>query len=280
MNRKPTTYSTGIVVSVSLHALIIAIMAVGWTPEREAKRITLQYIEAKLLQMEPPKAPVSAPAKKPPENNQQQAAAQKQAEAKRNEQLRQERLRQEKLAQEKLAKERLAQEKLAKEKKAREEQLKKDQLRREKEQAEARKRKEEDARKAREDARKREQELAFAEALKNEESFRNAAADEQATGSYSAYISDRIANQWSRPPSARRGMEVTLIIQMAPTGRVVSVAVEKSSGNNAFDRSAEQAVHKVERFERLQELSKSNPRLFESSFRRFRLVFRPDDLRL
>lgn len=270
MNRKSTTYSAGVVASVSLHALIIAILIVGWTPARKTARITPQYIEAKLLQMEPPRAPVSAPEKKPPEENQQRIAAQKQAEAKRNEQLRQERLRQEKLAQEKLAKE----------KKAREEQARKERLRREQEQAEARKRKEEEARKAREDARKREQELAFAEALKNEEAFRNAAADEQAIGSYSAYISDRIASQWSRPPSARRGMEVTLIIQLVPTGRVVSVAVEKSSGNSAFDRSAEQAVHKVERFERLQELSQSNPRLFESSFRRFRLVFRPDDLRL
>lgn len=275
MNRKSTTYSAGVVASVSLHALIIAILIVGWTPARKTARITPQYIEAKLLQMEPPRAPVSAPEKKPPEENQQRIAAQKQAEAKRNEQLRQERLRQEKLAQEKVAKE-----KVAKEKKAREEQARKERLRREQEQAEARKRKEEEARKAREDARKREQELAFAEALKNEEAFRNAAADEQAIGSYSAYISDRIASQWSRPPSARRGMEVTLIIQLVPTGRVVSVAVEKSSGNSAFDRSAEQAVHKVERFERLQELSQSNPRLFESSFRRFRLVFRPDDLRL
>ncbi len=261
MNNTLKAYSAGIVCSVSLHGLLVVVLMVGWTPERKQVRIQPQYIEATLLQVEPPKAPVTSPTKKPPKKDtQQQNAAKKRAEQKRQARLREE--------------------KLAAEKKAREDKARKDRQRREREQAEARKRKQEEARKAREEALKREQELAFAEALKDEEAFRNAAADEQLVGSYSAYISDRIATNWSRPPSARRGMEVTLIIQLVPTGRVVSVAVEKGSGNSAFDRSAEQAVHKVERFERLQELSQSNPRLFESSFRRFRLVFRPDDLRL
>jgi colicin import membrane protein len=73
-------------------------------------------------------------------------------------------------------------------------------------------------------------------------------------------------------------MEVELLVQLVPTGQVISVSVVRSSGNSAFDRSAEQAVHKVGRFEKLKEIE--NPRVFDKYFRRLTLVFRPDDLRL
>jgi TolA protein len=120
-------------------------------------------------------------------------------------------------------------------------------------------------------------ELDLASALASEEEFLVAESDEQLASSYSVYIFERVAENWNRPPSARRGMEVELQIQLVPTGQVVSVLVIKSSGNAAFDRSAEQAVHKVGRFEKLQELPS---RVFEQNFRKLRLVFRPEDLRL
>ena len=121
----------------------------------------------------------------------------------------------------------------------------------------------------------------LASALAAEEDFLAAESvaenDEQLASSYSSYIFDRVAGNWNRPPSARRGMEVELSIQLVPTGQVISVAIIQSSGNAAFDRSAEQAVHKAGRFEKLQELP---PRVFEQYFRQLRLVFRPEDLRL
>jgi TonB family protein len=117
----------------------------------------------------------------------------------------------------------------------------------------------------------------LASALAAEEDFLVAENDEQLASSYSSYIFDRVAGNWNRPPSARRGMEVELSIQLVPTGQVISVAIIQSSGNPAFDRSAEQAVHKAGRFEKLQELP---PRVFEQYFRQLRLVFRPEDLRL
>ena len=101
--------------------------------------------------------------------------------------------------------------------------------------------------------------------------------NEKLTASYSAYIMERIEANWNRPPSARRGMEVALIIQLVPTGQVINVTMVKSSGSEAFDRSAQQAVHKIGRFERLQQL---DAQAFEKNFRKLRLVFRPDDLRL
>ncbi|MEH6617386.1 MAG: energy transducer TonB [Porticoccus sp.] len=120
-------------------------------------------------------------------------------------------------------------------------------------------------------------EQALASALAEEEEFLVAENDAQLANSYSAYIFDRVAGNWNRPPSARRGMEVELLIQLVPTGQVVSVMIVQSSGNGAFDRSAEQAVHKAGRFDKLKELP---PRVFENYFRKLRLVFRPEDLRL
>ena len=72
-------------------------------------------------------------------------------------------------------------------------------------------------------------------------------------------------------------MRVDLIINLLPTGDIVGVQVAKSSGNRAFDRSAETAVNKAARFPEVQELRGNM--VFERNFRQFRLTFRPEDLR-
>ncbi len=69
--------------------------------------------------------------------------------------------------------------------------------------------------------------------------------------SYASLIQQTVVNYWSRPPSARNGMEVLLALQLIPTGEIVSVTVVKSSGNAAFDRSAVNAVQKADRFPEL-----------------------------
>ena len=102
------------------------------------------------------------------------------------------------------------------------------------------------------------------------------ATAEELAASYAALIQQTVVNYWSRPPSARNGMEALLAIQLIPTGEVVSVSVLKSSGSTAFDRSAINAVEKAGSFPELQKLP---AREFEKTFRRFRLLFRPEDLR-
>jgi len=57
---------------------------------------------------------------------------------------------------------------------------------------------------------------------------------------------------------------------------VVGVSVLQSSGNTAFDRSAMTAVERVGRFP---EVTKLDNRTFEANFRRFQLIFKPEDLR-
>lgn len=117
----------------------------------------------------------------------------------------------------------------------------------------------------------------LARAVAQEESAAQAAATSaEMTASYASLIQQTVINYWSRPPSARNGMEALLSIQLIPTGEVVSVSVTKSSGNSAFDRSAINAVEKAGSFPELQNLPSSD---FEKTFRRFSLLFRPEDLR-
>ncbi len=101
--------------------------------------------------------------------------------------------------------------------------------------------------------------------------------NQQIVMSYASWISERVGNNWSRPPSARSGMIVELRVNLVPTGRVVSVDVVESSGDDAFDRSAVQAVRKAEPYTRLTELS---PEIFDQQFRQFLFSFNPQDLRL
>ena len=91
-----------------------------------------------------------------------------------------------------------------------------------------------------------------------------------------ATIQRAVINRWTRPPSARNGMVSVLSIQLVPTGEVVGVGVLTTSGDAAFDRSAISAVERVGKFP---EIAQLDSRVFETTFRRFQLIFRPEDLR-
>ena len=72
-------------------------------------------------------------------------------------------------------------------------------------------------------------------------------------------------------------MECKLRLQLVPTGRVVNVNIIRSSGDDAFDRSAVQAVKRVESFPEIKQMSAE---LFERQFRQFTMTFSPEDSRL
>jgi TonB family protein len=113
-------------------------------------------------------------------------------------------------------------------------------------------------------------------ALEAEDILLEQASDLEVTQSYVALITRVIQDNWSRPPSARNDMEAELVIQLIPTGEVVSVSVARSSGQAAFDRSAVRAVEKAGRFPELQQVP---ARIFNKDFRTLRLKFKPKDLR-
>ena len=112
-------------------------------------------------------------------------------------------------------------------------------------------------------------------AIAAEEGARAAVTDDEQVMAYIGQIQRDIAKNWSRPPSARNGMQAILRVFLVPTGELVDVQIAESSGNTAFDRSAMVAVEKVSRFS-----VPDQPALFEKSFREFTLLFRPEDLRL
>ncbi len=192
------------------------------------------------------------------------AEKQKRIEAERKRKAQQEKIKQEKLRQEKLKKEKLKQEKLEQER-LKQEQLRAERLRQEKIAEE------------KEQQRQRElEERAIQEAIEAEDRLMQAEEDAALAQSYAGYIRQRVAQQWSRPPSTRPDMQVVLAIQMVPTGQVVGVSVVKSSGHEPFDRSAKRAVTKVGKFPKLVDVP---PRVFEEYFRRMTFTFSPQDLK-
>ncbi len=115
----------------------------------------------------------------------------------------------------------------------------------------------------------------LAMALTREANARKAVTDDEKAMAYVTQIQREIVQNWSRPPSARNGMEALLRVRLIPTGEVVDVKIEDSSSNDAFDRSAVLAVTKARRF-----VVPTDSRRFERDFREFTVLFRPDDLRL
>lgn len=120
-----------------------------------------------------------------------------------------------------------------------------------------------------------EMEESLALSIREEQDFRRAVTDDEKALAYVSQIQREIVVNWSRPPSARNGMEVLLRVFLVPTGEVIDVVLEASSGNDSFDRSAVLAVRKAERFQ-----VPGQSRQFERNFREFTVLFRPEDLRL
>ncbi len=238
-------------VTLAVHALIVAVLFVGWEATPTPQRIVPpNFVEAKLVQLD--------------EKSKKKASAKKQPKkidltAKRKEQ---ERLKRE------ADKKRKASEAKQKEAEAKK-------IAEQKKKAAEDQRKKEEARKARELDQRLQQE--FERALAEEEGM---LLDEEyavEAQSYTAKFRQRVENNWTRPPSARTGMRCLLAIQLVPTGRIVSVSIKESSGNTAFDRSAVQAVKKVETFPEVKEMTLE---VFERYYRKFNFLFDPQDLRL
>jgi len=89
------------------------------------------------------------------------------------------------------------------------------------------------------------------EAVKNEASAKGArgapSKGAQITSdSYFALITGKIRNEWEIPPGFdSSGLEVEISIKIDSNGKVVSKTIEKSSGNDFFDKFALQAISKA-----------------------------------
>ncbi len=231
-----------LIATLLLHASLVLVFLIDWDgSDSRVRKVQPSFVKARLVTMEKPKAKakVKKVVKKRPPPKKAAVAKKTQPAA------------QKKQADEAKKRQRVEQQRQA-EKQAELERQRQDRL-----------------------AREAEQELA--QAIADEELQQQAESEAELANSYIGLIIETIQSRWNRPPSARNNMETELIIQLVPTGEVVSVDIVKSSGNDAFDRSAQKAVWKAERFPELQNLPS---RVFEKNFRRLRIKFRPEDLRL
>ncbi|WP_312593150.1 cell envelope integrity protein TolA [Stutzerimonas nitrititolerans] len=131
------------------------------------------------------------------------------------------------------------------------------------------------ARKAAEDRKAQ----ALAELLADDTQRQQAMADtqgDQVAGDFDDLIRMRAAQGWTRPPSARNNMSVTLRVNMLPDGTITSVNVSRSSGDAPFDNSAVAAVKNIGRLTEMQGLSAQE---FQP-YRSFTMTFTPEDLAL
>lgn len=121
---------------------------------------------------------------------------------------------------------------------------------------------------------------ALAELLSESTQYQQTVADtigSQVAGSLDDLIVRLVSEQWVRPPSARNGMAVTVLIEMLPDGTITNASVTRSSGDPAFDASAVAAVRNVGRVREMQQLDRKT---FDSLYRKRSAIFKPEDLSL
>jgi colicin import membrane protein len=107
-----------------------------------------------------------------------------------------------------------------------------------------------------------------------QEAARNAAAlaaraNQAIVSKYMFLIQQHTEAKWNRPLSARPGMVTTLRITVLPGGEVANVIVDHSSGNAAFDASAEEAVRRASPLP-----VPDDATVFRNNFRSFRFDFK------
>lgn len=268
-------YPISIALALLMHGMIIASLL--WVQRASTEVLTVErppVVKAVLVQENPQ-------ARNERVQEQRQIEQQQQAEQRRQEEQRQEQERQAQL-------ERERQQRLDEERRQAQLQAEREREQREAEQQrqEEEQRRQEEERRRQEEQRRQEEERQRQEAEAERQRQEQARIQQEATeraeteaeivASYTSIIHDLVQQRWSRPPSARNDMEAVLRIRLLPTGDLVDVEIVRSSGDDAFDRAAENAVRSVGRFRELQGMP---PRLFERSFRSLLLTFRPEDLR-
>lgn len=254
-------YPLAVVVAISLHILLLGglVYLQSNSQSQALELIQPTVIKALLIEENPQVANQRAQENrrleaKRRETERANAAAQKKREEQAAEKKRQEEAAK-KREQQRIAKQRADAQALAEREKA--------QAEREREQVEARQTKlrEEQAQRDREAQQLRERE--------------EASSEFELVQSATGLIQQLVTDNWSRPPSARNGMRAVIQIKMLPTGELIDVRITQSSGDPAFDRSAENAVYRAAPFA---ELTALPIRVFNQNFRTLSLIFQPEDL--
>lgn len=129
------------------------------------------------------------------------------------------------------------------------------------------------------EARRKEAERNLKEQLATEEKIRQQQRRQQEQSQqalseiakYEALIKQKVERSWARPPSAQKGLECSVRVRLVQSGEVMSAKVVRSSGNDIFDRSVENAVYKASPLPLPEDKS-----LFDH-FRELEFKFKPED---
>jgi len=68
----------------------------------------------------------------------------------------------------------------------------------------------------------------------------------EARGTFDAAIRQKVERAWTRPAGIPDGLSCVVAVRLGPGGTVLSAQVVRTSGNAAFDRSAETAVRRAD----------------------------------
>ena len=268
-NRFLGSYGFAILVSVLLHASVIAVLLVSWSGQDKVVIVPPKAIKASVVEISQPKVKPKPQARNTSDDRARQRAEDK-AKKKREEQRRriaeQKRKKEIALKREKEAKEKARRQKAEADRREKERQKKLAEEKRRKQQEEQRRREEENRRLAQE---QKARESALLAAAEQEEK------DSAQVAYYSGLLDKLVAQQWSRPPSARNNMLAVVQLKLSPFGDLLSYKLITSSGDDAFDRSVLQAVKQAAPFPELKQLER---RVFNNNFKTFNFRFRPEDL--
>ncbi|ROR29796.1 cell envelope integrity protein TolA [Inmirania thermothiophila] len=140
--------------------------------------------------------------------------------------------------------------------------------------AERRKAEEEARRKAEEEARRKAEEEARRRALEEEQrrlAQERARLALQEVARYTDAIRQRVERAWVRPTGLPKGLSAIVRVRLIPGGDVAGVQIARSSGNAAFDKSAEEAVYRAAPLP-----VPSDPEVFDR-MREIQFVFKPEE---
>ena len=270
-------YPISVVLAVVLHGSVLAALFYFQQADTEVIDIVRPPSVKALLVNENPQARNEQAQQQRQVQQEREQRAQRERQERQTQEAEQQRQQAERQAEEQRVAERQQQDQERRqneERQAEQQRVVEEQRQREQQQREAEQRRQQEV--AAEQERQREEQAQAQASAQQEADAREVAETEaELVMAYSAVIHDLVQQYWSRPPSARNGMVVVLRIRMVPTGDILDVEIVQSSGDFAFDRAAESAVLKVNRFTELQGM---DPRLFDRNFRTFLLTFRPQDL--
>lgn len=265
MHKHPQNYTIAIAVSLLIHAAVAFLLFWKWPEVKKVMEPVPKHVIAEVVQVESA-AEKERKIKAEQERRQRERAAQQRqrqkelAAKKAAEEKRKQQALKEKALAEKRAKEKALAEQRAKEK-----------------QAEAQKQKE------LAEKRQKEQEESLLEKLLQEERMREQKEQQEAqrqakeraaamVTEFTEKIRAHTSSYWSYPSVVKPDDEVTVNIQLVPTGEVVSVQIVKGSGNALLDNSVLQAVRKASPLPVPKDIQ-----VFEKDFRNFIMKFRPEN---